>query len=289
MKIDFPALLVLLSVVTGLIWLFDTLVLSPKRLKKLAASNEYDSKSEPLRRPWLVENARSIFPIIVAVLILRSFLYEPFRIPSESMVPTLERGDFILVNKFAYGLRLPVLDLKVLGIGKPRRGDIAVFRYPLDPSVNYIKRVIGLPGERVIYTPDKKIYIDGLLLAQVTDESSETLVYKRQFIETAGDVQHAIHLDDRVPISQTVDERRRIPETAPEAREMCQGWNTCWLWRVPEGHYLMLGDNRDGSSDGRRWGFVPDENLVGRASVILFNFDIEKFSFKASRIGKILR
>lgn len=288
MNIDFPTILVLLSLATGLIWLFDVVVLNPRRLKKAASYQEYDSKTEPAKRPWLVENARGIFPIIVVVLILRSFLYEPFRIPSESMLPTLEKGDFILVNKFSYGIRLPVVDKKILGSGSPKRGDIAVFRYPLDPSVDYIKRVIGLPGEGVVYTPDKKLYVDGVLLEQHPDETNNNSVYKRQLIEEKGDKMNAILIDDRIPISQTVDERMRIPETSPDARELCQGWNTCWHWKVPAGQYLMMGDNRDGSSDGRRWGFVPDENLVGRADIILMNFDLGQLSFKGSRIFKVL-
>lgn len=289
MKIDFATLLVLLAAGTGLIWLVDSYVLYPMKMKKLSESTEYDSKTEPIRRSWVVENARSIFPIIFAVLVLRSFLVEPFRIPSESMMPTLIRGDFILVNKFSYGLRLPAVNWKILGIGKPRRGDVAVFRYPLEPSVDYIKRVIGLPGDQVVYTPDKKLYLDGVFIKQWVDVSAESSVFKRQLIESIGDKQYTIYLDDRIPISQTVDERRRIPETAPESSELCQGWNTCWMWQVPEGHYLMMGDNRDGSSDGRSWGFVPEELLVGRASLILFHFDLEEFSAKGSRIFKKIR
>lgn len=288
MKIDFPTLLVLLSLVTGLIWLFDVIVLNPRRLKKAAKSQDYESKIKPIKRPWLVENARGIFPIIVVVLILRSFIYEPFRIPSESMLPTLENGDFILVNKFSYGIRLPIIDKKIVGSGVPKRGDVVVFRYPLEPSVDYIKRVIGLPGENIVYTPDKKVYVDGELLVQENDEVINESVYKRRMIEKKGDKQNVILIDDRIPISQTVDESKRVPETSPDASKYCQGWNTCWSWDVPAGHYLMMGDNRDGSSDGRRWGFVPDENLVGRADLILMNFNIRELSFKGSRIFNVI-
>jgi signal peptidase I len=211
----------------------------------------------------LIETSKSIFPVIFAVLFLRSFVYEPFRIPSESMLPTLENGDFILVNKFAYGLRLPVLHTHFLGSGKPERGDIVVFRYPLDPNIDYIKRVIGLPGVEIRYTSDKTFFINGEPLEQTDLGPLAQAWYKRELIELLDEKQYRIHLDDRIP-------------------------QTEGFWRVPENSYLMIGDNRDGSSDGRRWGFVPEENLVGRADLIWMNLDMAGFSVNWSRIGKKL-
>ncbi len=160
MNIDFAAVLVVLTLLTGGIWLLDALVLAPRRVRAGEATETAAAPSDSHALPWYVDLSKSFFPVILAVLILRSFLVEPFRIPSESMVPTLLTGDFIMVNKFAYGLRLPVLNTKVAGNGQPARGDVVVFRYPLEPSVAYIKRVVGLPGDRLDYRGNQ-LFING--------------------------------------------------------------------------------------------------------------------------------
>ncbi|MDX1811789.1 MAG: signal peptidase I [Gammaproteobacteria bacterium] len=234
--------------------------------------NSYDGadKEEVIenirKEPVLVEYARSFFPVILIVLLLRSFLVEPFRIPSGSMIPTLKVGDFILVNKFAYGIRLPVTDTKVLGIGEPHRGDVAVFRYPKDPSVDYIKRVIGLPGDRISYR-NKTLYING----------------KRISTSRVGPYTET---KDGLPIPGA---NRINEQLTPEIKHdillesMKPTFNGEWI--VPEGHYFMMGDNRDNSNDSRYWGFVPEANLVGKAFMIWMNLNIDDGGVEWSRIG----
>ncbi len=206
------------------------------------------------RMPIVVEYARSFFPVILIVLLLRSFLYEPFRIPSSSMRPTLVVGDFILVNKYTYGLRLPVVDTKIVAINEPQRGDIMVFRYPEDPSIDYIKRVVGIPGDRITYS-NRQLHING----QPADLSS-----------------HGPHfwMDNRC---RTIDSLRLREQTAdsdheiliiPQRLSRAEG-----EWVVPAGHYFVLGDNRDNSRDSRYWGFVPEQNIVGKAVAVWMNID----------------
>lgn len=237
---NFPLILVIATFVTGLVWLVDALVFAPRRRAR-AARSEHDE-------PLLVEYARSFFPVLLVVLLLRSFLFEPFRIPSGSMIPSLLVGDFILVSKFSYGVRLPVINTKILDTGEPERGDVAVFRYPLDPSLDYIKRVVGLPGDTVVYR-DKTFYINGEEIPVSGDQPYEmpgTDAIQRGVSlreEALGDVTHDILVEDGQP---SIDGE----------------------FQVPEGHYLMVGDNRDNSNDGRFWGFVPEENLVGKAKYI---------------------
>ncbi len=252
---NFPLILVIATFVTGLIWLIDALVFAPRRRTRAdnvsggkvhvgKASTGHDDHDEPL----LVEYARSFFPVLFIVLILRSFLFEPFRIPSGSMIPTLLVGDFILVSKFSYGVRLPVINKKILDIGEPERGDVAVFRYPLDPALDYIKRVVGLPGDTVVYR-DKTFFINGEEMPVSGDETYEmpgtdaiqTGVTLRE--EVLGDVTHDILVESGLA-------------------------SLNGEFKVPPGHYLMVGDNRDNSNDGRSWGFVPEENLVGEAKYI---------------------
>lgn len=252
---SFPALMVLLVVVTGLIWLVDKFVWAPQRS---------ESESEPV----IVEYARSFFPIILAVLVIRSFIVEPFRIPSSSMVPTLHIGDFILVNKFSYGIRLPVIHTKILDTGDPQRGDVMVFRYPKPegssgPDVDYIKRVIGLPGDRVGYF-DKTVYINGEAMVQVAqDKPLDLLQFSSAEVKTEqlGDIPHAI----------MIDRHRASVET-----ELV----------VPEGHYFVLGDNRDNSNDSRYWGTVPEANLVGKAFFIWMSWDWDAGGIVWHRIGE---
>lgn len=252
---SFPALMVLLVAVTGLIWLLDRLFLSPKRNKE---------QDEPV----VVEYARSFFPIILLVLVIRSFIAEPFRIPSSSMVPTLHIGDFILVNKFSYGIRLPVLHSKIFDTGEPERGDVVVFRYPKKPEdkdkpdVDYIKRVVGLPGDRVGYF-DKTVYINGEAVGQEKLEPEDMVLpaYTELRFEHMGEDGHRILVD--------TDKR-------PLEGEMV----------VPEGHYFMMGDNRDNSNDSRYWGTVPEENLVGKAFLIWMSWDWDNGGIIWNRIGQ---
>jgi signal peptidase I len=252
---DFALLLVLLTAGSGLIWAVEAWLLAPRRRRRGAAGE-----------PWLVEYARSFFPVFLIVLLLRSFLVEPFRIPSGSMMPTLLVGDFVLVNKYDYGIRLPVVNLKVLDNGGPERGDIVVFRYPEDPTIPYIKRVVGVPGDRVEYR-DKLLFING---REVPREAG--LPYPALEPQLAGVVEHR-ELLDGVEHSILVDPRR--PDRA-------------FSGTVPESHYFVLGDNRDNSRDSRSWGFVPDQNLIGRAFMIWMNWNWKSGGIGWKRIGTIL-
>jgi len=252
---SFALFLLLLLVITGLAWLLDKAVLRRKR-------------PQDARQPWWVEYSISFFPVILIVFVLRSFLVEPFKIPSGSMIPTLLVGDFILVNKFAYGIRIPVLNRKVIEVGAPARGDVMVFRYPEDPSLDYIKRVVGLPGDRIEYR-NKRLAINGkpAELRQVSDYlSKERMQFSRRYLETLGGVTHEILVEDEAPAF------------APQARAFpfagnCHYNTNGMACTVPPGHYFMMGDNRDNSSDSRVWGFVPDENIVGKAFFIWLNFN----------------
>jgi signal peptidase I len=249
MVFDFALLLVVLTFLTGLIWAVDAWFLKPKRP---AAAPE----------PTVVEYARSFFPVILLVLLIRSFLFEPFRIPSDSMMPTLLDGDFIFVNKFSYGLRLPVVNTRVVDIGSPQRGDVVVFRKPSDPSTNYIKRLVGLPGD-TIEVREKRVYVNGSLLPIEMDGIYEGHDHggARIGIERIGAVEHRVLL---------------WPD-----RESRGG-----IYVVPSGHYFFMGDNRDNSQDSRYpdVGYVPERNLVGKAVRIWFNWDGPKGPIW-SRIG----
>ncbi len=255
MSVDFAALLVALSALTGGIWLFDALFFAKARAAKQATATAVvsdDSRSEPL----IVEYAKSFFPVIFIVLIIRSFIAEPFRIPSSSMMPTLLTGDFILVNKFTYGLKLPVLDFKFIEIGEPKRGDVVVFRYPKDPSQDYIKRVVGLPGDVVTYR-GKRLFVNGVEVVASTlgrylgVGSGREMTGSELKTERLGDIEHQLLI-------------------RPNAFFGGAGEGE---WTVPAGHYFAMGDNRDNSEDSRFWGFVPERNLVGRAFLIWMNWD----------------
>ena len=205
--------------------------------------------------------------MILVVFLLRSFLFEPFRIPSGSMLPTLHIGDFILVNKFDYGIRLPVSNMKVIDLGAPKRGDVVVFRYPMDENVDFIKRVVGVPGDRVEYR-DKVVYINGVEQKQsdprdFVDESTMVTLDERD--EDLAGVSHLMALDHRRPSWVPMHAVMRKEET-------CDYNNRGFVCTVPDGKYFVMGDNRDNSEDSRYWGFVPDENLVGRAVFIWANF-----------------
>lgn len=270
MNFDFPTFLVVASALTGGIWLIDAVFLAPKRRKLAAADGEAEvgeATDSSYKEPLLVEYSRSFFPIIFIVLILRSFLMEPFRIPSGSMMPTLLVGDFILVNKFSYGIRLPVLNKKIIDTGEPQRGDPVVFRYPKQPQLDYIKRVVGLPGD-TIYYQNKTLYINGQAMEQTPVGrftgigSGKSMNGAIKVVENLDGVEHAILIH---PLA---------PNFANGCRVLLRGPIT-----VPEGHYFVMGDNRDNSNDSRCWGFVPDENLVGKAFGIWMNWDSELDSF----------
>jgi signal peptidase I len=251
---NFALILFLLLVFTGAFALADAVYFSKQRRKTD-------------KEPWWIEYPKSFFPVILIVFLLRSFLVEPFKIPSGSMVPTLVVGDFILVNKFAYGLRIPLINKKIIGVGEPTRGDVMVFRFPEDTSLDYIKRVVGIPGDRIVYE-NKKLFINGVEQPQkrIADYlHPERIHYSRQFLEKLGGVEHALLVEE--------DASPAIPFLRPfPFRENCTYNNEGMACTVPPGHYFMMGDNRDNSADSRVWGFVPDENIVGKAFFIWFNF-----------------
>jgi len=272
MNFDFQGFMLLLLVVSGVVWALDHWKWAPKRReaeKTARASMKPPIDEEKLakifREPTYVEYSKSFFPIILIVFVMRSFLVEPFRIPSGSMMPTLLVGDFILVNKFTYGVRLPVAGAKILDVGEPERGDVVVFRYPKDPSLDYIKRVVGLPGDRVGYF-NKTIYLNGKPVAQeetgryVGIGSGLNSTGASQRVEQLGDVKHDI-----------------LISTAQRARE--------GEFVVPEGEYFVMGDNRDNSNDSRFWGTVPEDHLVGKAFMIWMNWDSSAGGVTWGRVG----
>jgi signal peptidase I len=286
---NFSLLLFVLAVVTGLYWLAEKLRFKPQResaAKTLVAQDEQRrsmlaqqgitkvdgdvsaAREKLLMQPWWLDWTAGLFPVIVLVFLLRSFLFEPFKIPSGSMVPTLVVGDLILVNKFHYGVRLPVINKKVLDNNAVARGDVVVFRYPSDPRLDYIKRVVGLPGDEVAYL-NQKLSINGKpvevkSLGEHYDEDS--LSYAPSYAEKLGAVEHRIRVDTR-RLGYYGPEPKRFPMA-----ENCRYSPEGLVCKVPAGHYFMMGDNRDNSEDSRFWGFVPDQNLVGKAFFVWMNF-----------------
>jgi len=286
---NFALILFVAMVITGVIWCLDMFVLAKgRRAKADAALAEYDARHAKLtadgikldngnraaleatilRQPTWVEYSGSFFPVIALVFVLRSFLFEPFKIPSSSMVPTLLVGDLILVNKFDYGIRLPVLNKKVIQIGDPQRGDVMVFKYPKDPSQDYIKRVIGVPGDKIVYE-NKRLTVNGQPVEYVAMDDyldDERPVYHKQFLEKLPNVPHRI---------LNMDGARTINLSAVEDfphHDNCTYSYDGFSCIVPEGNYFMMGDNRDNSADSRYWGFVPDQNIVGKAVFVWMNF-----------------
>ncbi len=257
MRFDFPTIMVLLVVASGLIWALDAFVLARRRrsaVPDVAEGMDGEQTAQPRPVPKIVEYARSFFPVFLIVLLLRSFLIEPFRIPSGSMMPTLLVGDFILVNKFLYGIRLPISDYKLFEVSQPERGDVVVFRYPLDPSTPFIKRVVGLPGDRIAYY-NKVLYINGqqadqrLIGTYTGHGSGANMTGASLKQETLKPITHPILIQTGYP---SVDGKLV----------------------VPEGHYFVLGDNRDNSRDSRYWGTVPEELLIGKAFAVWMNWDL---------------
>ncbi|MEE2977036.1 MAG: signal peptidase I, partial [Pseudomonadota bacterium] len=221
---------------------------------------------DKLRQPWWLEYTASFFPVIAAVFLLRSFVIEPFKIPSGSMIPTLQIGDFILVNKYTYGVRLPIVNKKIVELNEPQRGDVMVFRYPKDESMDYIKRVIGVPGDVVKYD-NKRLTVNGQPATYAPQSDyldGERLTYSKQYQEALGNVTHNILNDADRPAYVSG------PDDFP-FRENCTYNQTGFTCKVPAGHYFMMGDNRDNSADSRYWGFVPDKNIVGKAFFIWMN------------------
>lgn len=289
----FSLILLVAVIVTGVIVLADKLFLAPRRREALSPSGEAPSgdavietplpsgattggatseaaaggKTEP-QLPLLVDYARAFFPVVLLVFVLRSFIVEPFRIPSGSMIPTLQIGDFILVNKFAYGIRFPVIHKKLIPVSEPGRGDVAVFRFPVDPDTNFIKRIIGLPGDKIAYN-NKRLTVNGQLV-DFTElepyeytESGRRKVSSEQIQEVLGEHQYSVINDNRAPA------RGHTIEVQPN-------------------HYFVMGDNRDFSNDSRSWGFVPEENLVGKAFFIWMSWDGENNSVRWSRLGSAI-
>lgn len=271
MNIDFAAVLVVLTVVTGGVWMLDAWVLEPRRVRSGT------TPAVTTKLPWYVDLSKSFFPVILVVLVLRSFVVEPFRIPSESMLPTLLNGDFILVNKFSYGLRLPVLNTKLIGSGQPARGDVVVFRYPREPAVAYIKRVIGLPGDRLEYR-NKQLLINSqpAVLTLLPDDPTDPGY--QQFNERLNEVNHRIQV--------SAAGRWGLAGLWPGLQLLREPDGTvAWEYQVPEGQYFVMGDNRDNSSDSRVWGPLPEENLIGKAFFIWMNLDCITFNGQCGRIG----
>ena len=259
MNVDFSAVLVVLTSLSGIIWLFGVLFFVDKTNR--------DENGE-LVLPAIVDFARSFFPIFFIVLILRSFIVEPFKIPSASMMPTLLIGDFILVNKYDYGIRLPVLNTKIIENKTPDRGDVVVFRYPVDPSIPFIKRVVGLPGDKFKYQ-DKILYIN--------DEPVEQVEIATYQAVGSGKMMDGATLSAEL-LDGAEHEILRMPYRQSQEVEGI----------VPKGHYFVLGDNRDNSKDSRYWGYVPDENLVGRAFMIWMNWDSKNGGIEWGRIGTMI-
>jgi signal peptidase I len=285
---NFALLLFMATVITGVYWLAERFYFLPRRqqaaeaLASQAAQRRADlgkmgitqvdgdiaeARQRLIMQPWWLDWTAGLFPVILAVFLLRSFLFEPFKIPSGSMIPTLLVGDLILVNKFTYGIRLPVINTKLTEGNKPRRGDVMVFRYPPKPSMDYIKRVVGVPGDEVAYL-NKRLSINGQPVAtgavpEYFDDS--VMRYFKQYEEALGEKKHRVINDDERPAF--------IPGADDFAfRENCRYSVEGVTCKVPDGHYFMMGDNRDNSLDSRYWGFVPDRNIVGKAFFVWMNF-----------------
>ncbi|RYZ64290.1 MAG: signal peptidase I [Proteobacteria bacterium] len=278
-RLDFSLVLVIVAAASGLVLLVETLGL---RKSRIATARQLGKSPEVIAEPGTVDYARSFFPVVVIVLIVRSFFFEPFRIPSDSMMPTLFDGDFILVNKFSYGLRLPVTNAKIVDLGSPERGDVVVFRFPPDPKINYIKRVVGLPGDKVRIESDHLFvngepmpvrelsnYSDGCYQdLHLVEERLGEHTHQALFCPTSGEL-----VTSPLPGCNRRLDRGYVcptgPESGPDHGDIVE-------IEVPAGQYLMIGDNRDNSADSRYFGFVPEANLIGSAKRIWFNWDLQR-------------
>ena len=286
---QFSLILFLATVITGVLWALDRWRFDQQRKKRYQEVEQDFAKRnaqlqqqgvEPdwvgqkktlellAQRPAWLEYTAGLFPILALVFMLRSFLFEPFKIPSSSMMPTLLPGDLILVNKYTYGIRLPIINKKIISINELKRGDVVVFKYPKDPSLDYIKRVVGLPGDEIVYR-NKRLIVNGKMadyerLSDYLDE--QVLIYNQQWVEQVGNFEHRILLNEERP--PFVVGQDNFP-----GAENCNYNNEGFRCKVPSGHYFMMGDNRDNSQDSRYWGFVPDQNIVGKAILIWMNLD----------------
>ena len=260
MTINFLLILMMVTTVCGLISLIDVLFWSRKR-KKLVDTQQ--------RLPFLIDNARALFPLLLIVLLFRSFLAQSFWVPSESLEPTLMPGDFLIVNQFTYGLRIPVWDKKIWSKGSPQRGDIVVFHWPVNPQIDLVKRVVGVPGDKVSYI-DKVIYINGvaaqqrLISNEVVTDNTENKFTLKKYEENLSGKKHAIYLRSDRPTQNFYN------------------------LTVPDGMYFMMGDNRDDSDDSRFWGFMPEKNIIGKAEFVWMSWQHEQFAINWQRIGVML-
>ena len=294
---NFPLLLMLATLVSGAYWLAEKLYFLPRRRRQAqqlvqqlkerhsalqaqgVVTEELDvaaAANQVLRQPWWLDWTAGLFPVIAAVFVLRSFVYEPFRIPSGSMIPTLQVGDLILVDKYTYGLRLPVWNAALTQGRRPARGEVVVFRYPPNPRMDYIKRVIGLPGDTVSYH-NKRLTVNGQAVNSVPQPDyfdKDSVIHAKRWEETLGGRTYEVLNNPQMPAM--VMGAGDFP-----FREQCEYSVEGVSCRVPEGHYFVMGDNRDNSLDSRAWGFVPDANIVGRAVVVWMNFS------DLGRVGKI--
>ena len=286
---NFSLALFVLTIITMGYWLAERFVFAPARMAAADALSAQDeqrradlarqgitrvdgdvesARQSLLAQPWWLDWTAGLFPVILVVFLLRSFLFEPFKIPTGSMIPTLLVGDLILVNKFHYGVRLPVLNIKIIANNDPKPGDVMVFRYPIDTRVDYIKRVVGVPGDEVAYL-NQTLSINGKPVptrANGDFYDEESMRYAPRFVEKLGAGEHQLLVDLKRPTSHGGDNK-----TFP-MHEACRYSEQGVVCKVPPGHYFMMGDNRDNSQDSRYWGFVPDQNIVGRAFFVWMNF-----------------
>ena len=274
MDFDFNLILVPATLFFIVVWLLDKFVFKQRATKGRGNEN------------FIITWAYDFWPVLAVVMVLRSFLYEPFNIPSDSMVPTLETGDFILVNKFEYGVRLPIINSKIIDVGSPERGEVAVFRYPPQPSISYIKRIVGLPGDHIVYDHGQ-LSINGEKVTKTPIQFSR----EKDSLDTPTSIYHQETLGAHTFTMREL-EGVNVARQAPFLNYVDNGKYSAenglyWEVKVPEGHYFAMGDNRDQSADSRFWGFVPEENLTGRAFYIWMHkepgFNLPSFS----RNGKI--
>ncbi|KQW38217.1 signal peptidase I [Rhizobacter sp. Root404] len=289
---NFSLLLLILTVVTFGYWLAERFVFAPRRRAAAATLEQQDqarraklseqgitkvdsnleqARESLLAQPWWLDWTAGLFPVILVVFLLRSFLFEPFKIPSGSMIPTLLIGDLILVNKYHYGVRLPVINKKIIANNDPQRGDVMVFRYPKDTSIDYIKRVVGVPGDEISFR-NQQLYVNGVAAPMEQTPppgfyDEDLRQYFPEFKEKLGAVEHEILLNPRSQPFYGPEDKITFPY-----RENCRYSAEGVTCKVPPGNYFMMGDNRDNSQDSRFWGFVPDENIVGKAFFVWMNF-----------------
>lgn len=269
MNFNFELILFYAVVISGVIALYDILFLAKKRKNAFAKKTKHMKHPPEMKLPLMIDYARSFFPVLLLVFLLRSFLFEPFRIPSGSLEPTLLTGDFILVNKFDYGIRLPVIHKKMVSFNEPKRGDIIVFRWPPNPSVDFIKRVIGIPGDHISYI-DKTLYINGTKISQIFVKNTTDQ-------DESGDIWNVQEKqEDLFGIRHLIFQNANRPND--DIKDIV----------VPEGMYFAMGDNRDDSADSRYWGFVPEKNIIGKANVVWMSWSSPDHRIRWDRIGKAI-